>query len=204
LDRFALLAVGAAVGLALARTGRRRLPPVPAPQQTAVPAPPAPPQRSRWERGAHVAQVAATAIAALALLFTAVSTYLSLEQVETTHRQWQASHVTQAVQNLAASDASTRIAALYELQEVLPDEHDVISIPAARALHMFVIQRCDDLHSEKPGVHEWEVQLAHAIYTKPHRPGWKITNSSIEFAETCTESGLPEDSNLDWTTPTSP
>ncbi|WP_157515638.1 hypothetical protein [Nocardiopsis trehalosi] len=191
MDRIALVAVGAAVGLALARTGRRRLPPVPAPQpQTAAPAPAAFPARSRWERGAHVAQVAATAIAALALLFTAVSTFLSVQQSADSYDQWLLSQDAQAIENLGSSNISTRMAGLERL-EVSIRQHSGTTGYVDRALEVHIAQRCQALHKEKypAGSLEFaEVQDAYNAWleTEDDAPG-------ARFADSCANSGLPDD-----------
>jgi hypothetical protein len=188
LDRIALLAVGAAVGLALARTGRRRLPPVPAqqPQQTAVPAPPAFPARSRWERGAHVAQVAATAIAALALLFTAISTYQSAQYN-------MASETEQAIENLGSSSISTRMAALHYMEDIMR-RNGGSSAPVLIALTIHITERCQDLHKEKypPGSVEFvEVEIAFEVWVEDGGSG-RDDPDATEFAESCVNSGVPD------------
>jgi hypothetical protein len=104
---------------------------------------------------------------------------------------------------LVAAGAATRLAALYELRAVLPDERGVASMPAARAVQMHLLQSCDDLHAGTSGVHAWEVQTAHSVYTADGSdPSWRITDASREFAAACAESGVPEGSeDLSWPAP---
>jgi hypothetical protein len=132
-----------------------------------------------------------------------VSACQSAQQAELSREQWQASHVTQAVQNLGASDAATRLAALSELRAVLPDERGVASMPAARAVQMHLTRSCGDLHAGTPGVHAWGVRTAHSVSTADGSdPSWRITDASRESAATCAESGVPEDSeDLSWPAP---